>query len=203
MGFSTRHNGSRSFKSPPSKRQYQAPVDRTAGKILEIMVREEPSMWWGKGSPGLIVFFQSSCFSVCQAGPGIYPPVCQVLEELWKRLKSNPWVSTPMDGMGPSAVGTGVSSSAQSTRLVSEGLAWPLMGCVPSSQSLYLVFCALRSGSLQSLFSKFLVGPWCLVLFIIHTWEVEEEWRCRERSSFLGKGGVQRLQRGGDICFAP
>lgn len=62
-----------------------------------------------------------------------------------------------------------LSTVVQSTRLVSEGLAWPVMGCVPARSSLDLVFCVLRSGSLQSLLSKFLVGPWCLPLFITHS----------------------------------
>lgn len=93
-----------------------------------------------------------------------------------------------------------LNTVVRSTPLVSEGLAWPLMGCVPSSGSLYLVFCVLRSGSLQSLFSKYLVGPWCLVLFIIHMWEVEEEWGCRERSSFLGKVGHRGFKE--EVTFA-
>lgn len=91
----------------------------------------------------------------------------------------------------------------QSTHLVSEGLAWPLMGYVPPSRSLYLVLCVLRSGSLQSLFSKFLLGPGCLVLFIIHRWEVEEEWRCRERSSFLGKVGCRGFKEEVTFAFYP
>lgn len=93
-----------------------------------------------------------------------------------------------------------LSTVVQSTHLVSEGLAWPVMGCVPASRSLNLVFCVLRLGSLQSLFSKFLVGPWCPPLFIIHLWEVEEGRRCRERSSFLEKVGGRGFKE--EVAFA-
>lgn len=109
----------------------------------------------------------------------------------------------PVDGMDLSAVGTGVGSSAQWFRALTPyqrpGLAsrW----CALEGVGDYLVFYLLRSsGSLQSLFSKFLVGPWCLVLFIIHTWEVREEWRGRERSSSLEK--VRRRAFRGEVIFA-
>jgi hypothetical protein len=62
------------------------------------------------------------------------------------------------------------------------------------------VFSIPRLGSLQSLFSKFLVDPQCLVLFIIHTWEVEEEWGCREKSNFLEKVGRRGFKE--EVTFA-
>lgn len=52
---------------------------------------------------------------------------------------------------------------------MSEGLAWPVMGCVPARRSLDLVFCVLRLGSLQSLLSKFLAGGALVPAAVYHS----------------------------------